>query len=59
MSVADFAQFLGISIQTYYSITRGKHLRWSTMRRVAEKLGVSPSEIAEFAPWGKADVKGE
>lgn len=55
MSVAEFAKYVGISIQTYYGITRGVRPRWSTMRRVAERLGVHPSEIAEFAAVGQVD----
>ena len=50
MSVSDFAKYLGISVHTFYSITRGdRPTNYSTMRKVAEKLGVHPSAIAEFA----------
>ncbi|MFL5733944.1 MAG: helix-turn-helix domain-containing protein [Chloroflexia bacterium] len=48
MSIDEFTQFLGISLHTYYKITRGERPRLTTMRRIAEKLQVPPPEIAEF-----------
>jgi transcriptional regulator with XRE-family HTH domain len=48
MSVQEFVSFLGISVQTFYSIKRGKRPRLTTMRRIAEKLNVSPTDISEF-----------
>jgi transcriptional regulator with XRE-family HTH domain len=49
MQVDDFVRFLGISLTTYYRILEGKRPRFSTMWRVAGKLGVEPRDIAEFA----------
>lgn len=49
MSVAEFAEFLGISLHTFYKIARGERPRLTTMRRIAEKLDVHPSEIKEFS----------
>lgn len=48
MAVTEFAKFLGITPATYYNIMKGKRSRPSTMRHIAEKLGVKPSEIVEF-----------
>lgn len=52
MTVTEFCEFLGISLTTYYSITQrkeGHRTNFSTMKRVAKKLKVHPSEIGEFA----------
>ncbi len=41
--------------------TLGKHSRLTTippMRRIAEKLGVHPTDIEEFAPTGKGNRSG-
>jgi transcriptional regulator with XRE-family HTH domain len=59
LSVAEFAQLLGITAQTYYGIIRGKRPRWVTMRRVAEKLAVHPSEISEFVLRPQTDSEAE
>jgi DNA-binding Xre family transcriptional regulator len=48
MTVREFADFLGISLHTFYKIIRGEHPRFTTMRRIAEKLDVHPSDITEF-----------
>ena len=50
MDVTDFVAFLGIATHTYYSALNREGIRLATMRRIAEKLGVHPSEIAEFVP---------
>ena len=49
LTVIEFAEMLDISVQTLYTITRDKKQpRVTTMRRIAEKLGVPPSDIEEF-----------
>ncbi len=48
MSINEFVKFLGISAHTFYAAVEGKRLRMGTMRKIAEKLGVHPSEIEEF-----------
>ncbi len=49
LTVIEFAELLGIAVQTLYSITRDKKQpRVTTMRRIAEKLEVHPSDITEF-----------
>jgi transcriptional regulator with XRE-family HTH domain len=49
MTVEEFVDFLGISLRTFYNILGKKSPpRITTMRRVAKKLGVHPSEIEEF-----------
>ena len=50
LSVEEFARELHISTRTLYKITSGKEVRLTTMRRIAEKLGVHPSQIVEFVP---------
>jgi DNA-binding Xre family transcriptional regulator len=50
MSVTEFMAFLGVASHTYYSALNRQGVRPTTMRRIAEKLGVHPSEIAEFVP---------
>ena len=50
MSVNEFVGFLDISIHTCYKIMHGERPRLTTMRRIAEKLGVHPADVAEFAP---------
>ena len=53
LTVDEFAELLGITPRTLYRITKGEvHPRPTTMRKIAERLGVHPSEIAEFAPPG-------
>jgi hypothetical protein len=47
-SITEFIEFLGIATHTYYSAIAREGIRPSTMRRIAEKLGVHPSEITEF-----------
>jgi hypothetical protein len=54
-SVTEFITFLGIGNHTYYAALAGL-VRPTTMRRIAEKLGVHPSEIAEFAPPQEPEV---
>lgn len=49
MNVLEFVEFLGISVNTFYSILRGKRPRFSTMKRIAAKLEVTPADITEFA----------
>jgi len=48
MTVEEFVDFLGISLRTFYNILGKKSPRVTTMRRVAKKLGVHPSDIEEF-----------
>jgi len=48
MSINEFVKFLGISAHTFYAAVEGKRLRMGTMRKIAEKLEVHPSEIEEF-----------
>lgn len=55
-TVDEFAAFLGISLDTLYRIQKGERPRYRTMRRIAEKLGVHPSEIREFVP---RDLEGD
>lgn len=50
LTVDEFARHLGISLHTFYKIVRGERPRVTTMRRVAEKLGVTPGDIEEFTP---------
>ncbi len=57
MSVDEFVQLLGISTRTLYTILKGKRPRLTTMRRIAEKLGVHPTDIEEFAPRPPAAEK--
>ncbi len=47
-SVTEFIEFLGIATHTYYAAMERKGIRPSTMWRIANKLGVHPSEITEF-----------
>ena len=49
MSVPEFAKFLDISVDTLYRIQAGERPRNTTIRRIGERLGVQPEEIAEFA----------
>ena len=48
MTVDEFVSHLGITIGTFYRIMKGKRPRPTTMRRIAEKLEVHPSDIEEF-----------
>jgi transcriptional regulator with XRE-family HTH domain len=48
LSMEEFARHLNISTQTLYRILKGERPRPSTMRRIAAKLGVHPSDISEF-----------
>jgi plasmid maintenance system antidote protein VapI len=48
MSINEFVKFLGISAHTFYAAVEGRRLHMRTMRKIAEKLGVHPSEIEEF-----------
>ena len=50
MTQREFAQVLGITQRTYIALVKhGRRAHPTTMRRIAEVLGVAPSEIAEFA----------
>lgn len=55
MTVDEFAVFLEVAPDTVYRLQAGRveHIRPSTMRKIAKKLGVHPSEVAEFAPGFK------
>jgi predicted transcriptional regulator len=55
LNVDEFAKHVGISLQTYYRILAGERPRYTTMRRIAEALGVHPSEIREFLPRERPD----
>lgn len=48
MNVDEFAAHLGISLRTLYRIREGEPTRFSTMKKVAAKLGVPPRDITEF-----------
>ena len=48
LSVDEFAKLLGVSTRTLYNIIGGKRPRLTTMRRIAEKLEVHPTEVSEF-----------
>ena len=48
-TIDEFAQDLGISSRTYYRLLEGRS-EIPTMRRVADRLGVPPAAIVEFAP---------
>lgn len=50
MTVKEFAEFLEVAEDTIYRIQRGERARFSTMKKIAKKLKVTPHEIAEFAP---------
>lgn len=49
MSVNEFAEFLDVAPDTIYRIQRGERPRLSTMRKIAERLGVRPASIFEFS----------
>ncbi len=48
MPVDEFVEHLGISLTTYYRILEGVRPRFTTMRKIADKLQVKPSDISEF-----------
>lgn len=50
MDVDEFVEYIDVSLQTYYRILAGERPRNRTMRKIAEKLGVDPSDISEFVP---------
>lgn len=50
LTMDEYAKLLDVTVETLYKIKRGHRPRPNTMRKIAEKLGVHPSEIAEFAP---------
>lgn len=51
LTVDEFAELLGITPQTLYRISRGEtHPRPTTIRKIAQALGVHPLEIVEFQP---------
>jgi transcriptional regulator with XRE-family HTH domain len=57
LTVDEFSELLGITPRTLYRIMRGETKpRPTTMRRIAEKLGVHPRDITEFAP---KDIRGK
>ncbi len=47
MEVTEFIGHLGVATHTYYAALKG-NVRLATMRRIAEKLEVEVSQIAEF-----------
>ncbi len=47
-TVTEFAEFLGVAVDTLYRIQKGELARFSTMKRIAAKLGVKPGDIKEF-----------
>ena len=51
MTVAEFADYLGVSQDTLYRLQRGTRPRLKTMRNIAQRLGVHPSEITDFQPY--------
>lgn len=49
LTIDEFADLIGITPRTLYRIMRGEtQPRPTTMRRIAEKLEVHPSDIEEF-----------
>ncbi len=49
LTIDEFAELLGVTPRTLYRIMRGEVVaRPTTMRRIAEKLEVHPSDIEEF-----------
>ncbi len=49
LTIDEFADLIGITPRTLYRIMRGEtQSRPTTIRRIAEKLKVHPSDIAEF-----------
>ena len=48
MNVREFVDFLGITNTTFYKIIKGQRPRFTTMRKIATKLEVHPSDISEF-----------
>ena len=56
MTVAEFAALLDIAIHTFYSIVKGRRRpRFSTMKKIAQKLEVKPSDIEEFVHKPRSD----
>jgi transcriptional regulator with XRE-family HTH domain len=57
LSQQELAARAGVSLATINKAERQERLRWhlSTMRRVADALGVDPTDIAEFAEALEAD----
>jgi transcriptional regulator with XRE-family HTH domain len=49
-TIAEFVAFLEVAADTLYRIQRGERPRISTMRKIADKLGVHPGDIEEFVP---------
>ncbi len=54
LTVEEFAHHLDVAADTTYRIQRGEQPRLSTMRKIASKLGVHPTEIEEFVPKDEA-----
>ncbi len=52
MTIDEFALHLGVTPRTLYRITEGVKPRPTTIRKIAEKLKVHPSEISEFVVDG-------
>ena len=48
LTVDEFADLLGVTPQTLYRIMRGIKPRPTTIRKIAERLAVHPTEIVEF-----------
>lgn len=61
-TVDEFVKDIGITHRTYYNIMRGRPLRVTTIRTVADRLGVPASEVDEFRAMlperGKAESTG-
>lgn len=51
LTLRDLASKAGVAVRTIWRIenSENKVMQISTMRKIAEALGVHPSEIAEFA----------
>ncbi len=49
LSIRELEKRAGVAHQTMVSAEAGKRLHLSTMRKIADALGVEPVEIAEFA----------
>ncbi len=57
LSIDEFAAVLGVAVQTLYRISHGMKARPTTMRKIAQALGVHPSDITEFALHRDANVE--
>ncbi len=51
LTTRELAKRAGVAASTLWRIEQGKHIpHISTMRKIADVLGVHPSDIAEFVP---------